>query len=219
LPYNESDARRRFGLAAEPVPIFLCDPANGAERFERVVTRVDSGTLWFDGPDLLSDPTHAEWLRDAAAQEELAERFLPGLSGSERLALLYAQIRTLEVATAAERLHQVRQHGQSPQQQQDCLRRLAHHDELERRLRRALARADATLHSYTEALNPDGSPGPLVVEWSERGQARRYRSALAPDLTVVSSGICLSGRDRDFDLTSLVSVMRNRPEWMEEDEA
>jgi hypothetical protein len=45
------------------------------------------------------------------------------------------------------------------------------------------------------------------VEWSARGERYRYRSTLDPNLAVVSSGICLSGRDSDFDLTSLVSVM------------
>jgi hypothetical protein len=49
------------------------------------------------------------------------------------------------------------------------------------------------------------------VEWSESGQKRRYRSTLDTQLSVVASGICLSGRDQDFDLTSLVSVMADSP--------
>src|SRR5947207_6837557 len=31
IPFNESDAKQRFGFGAEPRPIFLCDPTNGAE--------------------------------------------------------------------------------------------------------------------------------------------------------------------------------------------
>src|SRR5450432_2541827 len=53
LPYNESEARQRFGFSTEPLPVFLCEPANGAQRFERVVARVDGKTLWFDGLDVL----------------------------------------------------------------------------------------------------------------------------------------------------------------------
>ena len=77
----------------------------------------------------------------------------------------------------------------------------------------ALAKADATLHSFSEVLAPDGSVSQLIVEWSERGQVHRYRSSINASLTVVSSGICLSGRDRDFDLTSLVSVMADSDDW------
>src|SRR6266567_1991822 len=97
LPYNDSDARQRFGFSTEALPVFLCDPGNGAEHFERVVARVDGQTLWFDGPDALADPTHAEWLRDTATNIEQMEHFLPGLAGSERLALLFWQIRQVEL--------------------------------------------------------------------------------------------------------------------------
>lgn len=208
VPFNDSDARQRFGFEAEPLPVFLCDPTNGAECFERVIARVDGRTLWFDGPDVLADPTHAEWLRDASADIEHLERFLPGLAGSERLALLFWQLHQIE---ATERQRQAAVRRQSRQQQQEWLRYQAHLGQLEQHLRHALAKADAVLHSYSQITNTDGTPGHLVVEWSEQGQRHRYRSTIDPHLNVVSSGICLSDRDRDFDLTSLVSVMTDAP--------
>ncbi|QBD82679.1 hypothetical protein EPA93_44615 [Ktedonosporobacter rubrisoli] len=215
LPFNESDAKQRFGFSADPLPVFLCDPMNGAERFERVIARVDGQTLWFEGPDTLADPTHAEWLRDTAATAEQTTALLSGLASSERLALLFWQLRQFEQAAIAEQgllSKSVRQiQEQSRGQQLAWLRRGTARLTLEARLRHALEKADAVLHSYSEIANPDGSLGHLTVEWSEQGNRRRYRSLLDPDLTVVSSGICLSDRDRDFDLTSLVNVMSDSP--------
>lgn len=217
LPFNESDARQRFGFSAEPLPVFLCDPTNGAERFERVLARVDGQSLWYDGPDMLADPTHAEWLRDAAADIEHVENFLPGLAGSERLALLLWQMRQIELALQPASPqqsqgigeNQVKTLPQDAKEQSVWLRQQAHQSQLEHLLRHALRKADATLHSFSEIPATDHAPGHLVVEWSELGQTRRYRSTIDQRMTVVSSGICLSGRDRDFDLTSLVSVMSN----------
>lgn len=219
LPFNESDARQRFGFPTEPLPVFLCDPTNGAERFERVLARVDGQTLWYDGPDTLADPTHAEWLRDTAVDIEHLENFLPGLAGSERLALLLWQIRQVEQVLQPALRQQSQVSGESrvkmlPQdsrQQRAWLRQQAQHGQLENILRYALRKADATLHSFSEIPASNHAPGYLVVEWSEQGRPRRYRSTIDPRMTVVSSGICLSGRDRDFDLTSLVSVMAASP--------
>ena len=238
LAYNAGDAQQRFGFKAEPLPVFLCDPGNGAERFERVLVRVNGNTLWFEGPDTLADPMHAEWLRDAAMQTELPEAFLPGLAGSERQALLFWQIRQMEIALEpvrrqqaigerrrqeverqrrqeAERQHLAEVRQRNRQQQQQWLQEQRQHSQLEVRLRHALAKADATLHSYSEIPDRNGSPGHIVVEWSGQGQRYRYRSMVDLSLTVVSSGICLSDRDRDFDLTSLVKVMTDSP-WSHE---
>jgi hypothetical protein len=229
LPYNESDARQRFGLGMELYPVFLGDPAYGAERFERVIVRVDGKTLWFDGLDTLADPTHGEWLRDEAAKSEPGEsgELLSGLAGSERLALLFWRIRQLEISMESGRHLQAdgersrveterQRQGALPrrnrQQQREWLRQERVHGQLEARLQYDLAKADAVLHSYSEHHRADGSVDAIVVEWSERGQQYRYRSTIEPDFTVVSSGICLSDRDRDFDLTSLVNVVTDA-EW------
>ncbi|MGH9822716.1 MAG: hypothetical protein ACREDR_05630, partial [Blastocatellia bacterium] len=73
-------------------------------------------------------------------------------------------------------------------------------------LRTALDRAGGTLESTRDHGDY------WTIEWTS-GNGERHRSAISKtDLTVISSGICLSGRDRDFDLTSLVGVMEGR-EW------
>lgn len=209
LPYNAGDAKQRFGFSSnEPVPVYLCDTLAGASQFERIVARVDGGLLWFDTVDALANPEHADWLREAFGQPQLPEKYLPGLAGSERLALLFAQIHRLEQEEHAREQEALRQLAtQTRRERQRSLVELRSRNRLESDLRHALAKADATLHSFTQAGDTDGSPGHLVVEWSENGQTYRYRSVIQPSLDVVSSGICLSDRDDDFDLTSLVSVM------------
>ncbi len=74
-------------------------------------------------------------------------------------------------------------------------------DRKEERLKRALERGGATLRSYMERGNT------YTVEFTVDGQ--RHRSTVdAETLQVASSGICLSDHDSDFDLTSLVGVLR-----------
>ncbi len=202
LPYNEGDAAQRFGFSpGEMLPVYLCDPQDGANRFERVIARVSGNTLWFDGLDVSSDPAQAEWLRDQSTNEALPERYLSGLSSSQRRALLFWFIRRIELVTAAERASF---EGKSTHEQQKLLKQWLGRSKLEVALRHSLAKADAVLHSFQEIPGEDSQ---LVVEWSQRGQHFRYRSTIERGLSVVSSGICLSGRDHDFDLTSLVSVM------------
>jgi hypothetical protein len=48
------------------------------------------------------------------------------------------------------------------------------------------------------------------VEWTTRDRERHTSAIAKGDLTVMSSGICLSGCDRDFDLQSLVGVIEAR---------
>ena len=74
-------------------------------------------------------------------------------------------------------------------------------DRKEERLKRALERGGAVLRSYMERGNT------YTVEFTVDGQ--RHRSTVDADtLQVASSGICLDGHDNDFDLTSLVGVLR-----------
>jgi hypothetical protein len=76
----------------------------------------------------------------------------------------------------------------------------------EQRLREALRVGGGDLRTF----NDRGQY--WLVEWTT-ADGERHTSAIAKgDLTVISSGICLSGRDRDFDLQSLVGVIE-RQEW------
>lgn len=72
-----------------------------------------------------------------------------------------------------------------------------------RRLERALGLAQARL----EAWHP--VPQGFRVTWTRLGE--RFVSILGPDLSVLDAGFCLAGTDRVHDLTSLASLVVERP--------
>jgi hypothetical protein len=76
----------------------------------------------------------------------------------------------------------------------------------ERQLRQALKLGGGELHQFQDRGDY------WTVDWTTSDSVRHTSAIAKDDLTVVSSGICLSGRDRDFDLQSLVGVMEHR-EW------
>lgn len=74
-------------------------------------------------------------------------------------------------------------------------------DRKEERLRASLQRGGAVLRSYVERGNT------YTVEFTVDGE--RHRSVVDSEtLRVSSAGICLNGGDRNFDLQSLVGVIR-----------
>ena len=65
----------------------------------------------------------------------------------------------------------------------------------------ALSRAGGRLSSYRDRGDN------WLVTWTAPGGRVHHSVIHKHDLTVISSGICLSGQDRNFDLQSLVGVM------------
>ena len=74
----------------------------------------------------------------------------------------------------------------------------------EKRLRKALQTGGGELYQFQDRGDY------WTVEWTTKDGTRHTSAIVKTDLTVISSGICLSGRDRDFDLQSLVGVIERQ---------
>ncbi|BAZ47892.1 hypothetical protein NIES4103_04970 [Nostoc sp. NIES-4103] len=74
----------------------------------------------------------------------------------------------------------------------------------EKRLRKALQMGGGELRQFHDRGDY------WTVDWTTSDGVRHSSAIAKTDLTVISSGICLSGRDRDFDLQSLVGVMEQQ---------
>ncbi|MBD2676381.1 MULTISPECIES: hypothetical protein [Nostoc] len=74
----------------------------------------------------------------------------------------------------------------------------------ERRLRKALQMGGGELKQFHDRGDY------WTVDWTTADGVRHSSAIAKTDLTVISSGICLSGYDRDFDLQSLVAVIEQQ---------
>lgn len=160
------------------VNVWLVD--KGPELFETVISRFDGRSFWFDRRDPCRDPSLAAYLRQKTQEHH----------GSELTPLTDI----------------VRKPGLS-REEKEAFKWVIHHldqieiDRIEGRIRDALSHAGGIYRSYNR------TSGGYVVRYTIEG--RNYVSTVkGDDLSVVTAGVCLRGKDRDFDLTSLVGVLR-----------
>ena len=148
------------------------------QQFDVVRARFDGASFWFESLDPSRDPATSAYLR-----QQLAKGTEPNLL--DRLGL-----------TPEERLaYTLCLIQEAVAKQPDAVADPA------RRLRDALAQAGAELVDYLE--RKDG----YRVTYTIGGQ-QHVSAVRKDDLTVQVAGICLSGADQQFDLTSLVGVLR-----------
>jgi hypothetical protein len=149
-----------------------------AQLFEVVEARFDGAQFWYVGPDPRWDPAAASYLRQQLALLTPPEK-------------LHRSGLTAEERTAYALNHWPRYEASEE----------ARHSREEQRLRGALAHAGAELKGYVERQDV------YTVTYEVDGQ--RHVSAVSKkDLSVQVAGICLSGEDQNFDLQSLVGVIR-----------
>lgn len=203
-PVNESDAQQKVG-SARPLLVHLVEDARS---FEQILVRGDGRAWWFAELDRRADPAHAETLQDALMRVEAVETLrFAGLTPEMRTAYgLSLQNDAAFYALMAER------YDPNAPEMQAAKGKLALQQE-EARLKSALQLAGGSLRSYEDQ-------GEFwQVAWVTRDGKPHHSAISKQDLTVISSGICLSGEDNKFDLQSLVGVIEKRQpgEWDDED--
>ncbi|HUG18848.1 MAG TPA: hypothetical protein VMM56_07700 [Planctomycetaceae bacterium] len=178
-PAHQGDSRFQIeGL----VPV---QAVQEAAQFDIILVRFDGTNFWFEDVDSSRSPATADWLREQLrATVDPAELHRPGLTPEQ----LEVYRRCYELSEQA-------------------------------RIRRAEAEREArrlTTQGRIESALEHG--GAEFVDFYEESDVYRVRyridnqqhvSAISKsDLTVQVAGICLDGHDRQFDLTSLVGVLR-----------
>lgn len=155
--------------------------ATGVELFQQVVTRFDGSVFLFQEVDRRRSPAIAAYLRDELnAGTQVGDLHKATLTAEERDVYQLAR----------EAIDAARQAAEA-----------ARRDRAEVRLADALAHAGAELASYIEQADA------YAVSYTVDGSTHRS-IVRKDDLTVLTAGICLEGGDRDFDLQSLVGVLR-----------
>ncbi len=163
---------------AKPVPINL---VLQTASFDQIIARFDGAAFWFDSADRRRNPSVSRTLRKALEDDVTPKD-------------LYCK----EMVPQERRAYQMMWLDRHPELQ-DAL--FEGTDDASR-VRAALRHAGATLDTFW--IRGDNH---LTVRYIVDGVT--HVSEIRPsDLSVLSAGICLAGQDANFDLSSLVGVMR-----------
>ena len=149
-------------------------------QFEQIIARFDGSSFWFEDSDRRADPLPAEELRKALKKVTPPEEL--------RFKGMTPEMGTVYDLVARQKI--------------DFLKQVQHKND-EKRLKKALEMGGGELRNFRDR------PDYWQVEWVTRDDQRHSSAISKNDLTVISSGICLSGLDRNFDLQSLVGVMED----------
>jgi hypothetical protein len=194
LLLNDAAGGMRFWLASPaqqgdrrfridgPVPLRLAE--EGLERFETVIARFDGREFWYERRDPSRDPSIAAYLREQIGLAAIGG-LPPGPEALHKPGLSAEERRAYEIVRSA------------------IVQAARDMDEL--RLSEALDHAGGRLSSYVKRGEV------YVVRYIVDG-VEHVSTINQDDLTVVSAGICISGRDQHFDLASLVGVLREASE-------
>lgn len=167
-------------ILREPVPIRLTERSAS---FQAVHARFDGASFWYHGENRRRDPNIARKLREALDGDLAPDAVrVSGATPPELLA------------------YKILYFDKHPSELRD--QHLRNRSDIDR-IRDALAHLGARLDAHWN----NEEQGSIVVRYVVDDQTHTANIRVN-DLSVVSSGICLSGRDQDFDLTSLVGVMR-----------
>ena len=187
-PINESDMQQRFG-EAKPIVVYLVDEGG---QFEPIIARFQGSHCWFETIDRRAEPQPTETLAAYLHQEIPPQEVkFPGLTPEMLTTYQLAWQQTENALIQKQHRQQVEGNQLKHKSSQNP----------EIRLQQALQQGGGEMRNYRDR------DGFWQVEWIT-ADGQFHTSAISKeDLTVVSAGICLSGRDRDFDLQSLVGVM------------
>ena len=213
-PINESDMQQRLGVA-KPVPVHLVTEASA---FEAIIARFDGSAWWFDEIDRRAEPQPGERLREQLRQDTIPENVcFPGMTPEMHTVYHLALQQTEPYQQRVEHQRQVREQRERQGEQRQVQReqrgktRGRRHRHIanreERRLRDALHMGGGELRDFRDRGDF------WQVEWTTRNGEHHTSAISKNDLTVISSGICLSGGDRNFDLQSLVGVIEAQDKW------
>lgn len=162
--------------------------------FTLVRVRSDGCQHWYDSLSRSDNPALADRLQAALLEGVLPNQLhLAGLTPSDRMAY-------------TRKFWHQHPPGQAVAPEQSGAP-AAQINREEQRLIQALGLGGGKLQNYLDR----GSE--WLVYWIDSAGNPHASLVRKTDLTILNSGICLSGQDRDFDLTSLVGVVEGAEPW------